>query len=547
MKNFILIFCFSIGFQITTAQLAGFNYIPLEFVDLEPVWSHVSIDSTLINHEIKGSTATNDGYTHLSDFFDVGDQHIVHEGFLYLITRALYDIDIAGAMIEKIDIETGELVWKSTFDLRDSPRREFVYHAMIFEDVLRLYNLSITSPTPEPIPVPIVALGSAEGYLKVREYDLLSGNLVTNTTPDTLANPLMSIETSNLRETVLNFITPDSIEVIRHMWRNVGTALIIDTINILGEYINTTDTIWTTLPADLDWPNSFRLNARTNIRDAQGDLYWIDYFSPGDTTVNKPTVHLDIVRKDSIEVISLNIPNQREIRGWFIVDVDENSLLFRVTYYDDSRALLLMDKTGTLIWQVDVQGNLGSFIELGDNNEILFGKFDNRVDGRWQMGVYKIVEDELIKKSSFSMSNELYGCFPDELQKLDNGDILFSLSYSQIDGLEQGAGRGSFSSIMRVRPDQLGLVPVLAHSNAETEVIFKVYPNPFKDQFTVEIRLNDPVTLNLFSVDGKLLNSYKNISTREFQIPTASLPIGTYYLQLKGEEFSVTKSIIKIE
>lgn len=35
----------------------------------------------------------------------------LHEGYYYKVARTIYDVDVSGALVEKIDLATGEVVW----------------------------------------------------------------------------------------------------------------------------------------------------------------------------------------------------------------------------------------------------------------------------------------------------------------------------------------------------------------------------------------------------------------------------------------------------
>jgi len=119
MRLFIPI-CFlglSISFiQSLIAQTATYNYIPLEFENLDPVWAHVSSDSTIMGHMIPDSDVGFDGYGHIRSSNDPYTERLLHDGHVYLVSRTLYDNDYAGGIVEKIDLSTGELIWKTIFE-----------------------------------------------------------------------------------------------------------------------------------------------------------------------------------------------------------------------------------------------------------------------------------------------------------------------------------------------------------------------------------------------------------------------------------------------
>jgi len=142
------------------AQQAG-NYIPLEFTNLTPSWTHTSVDSTIIGHlpeEYRDLSLGFDGYSHITRSDNIERAPMIVDDYLCIISRTSYDIDVSGGLIEKIDMNTGEKIWQNTFDLRTSSYKEFIERTIIKHDTLILINYNITVPDSPINYFPFVAI-----------------------------------------------------------------------------------------------------------------------------------------------------------------------------------------------------------------------------------------------------------------------------------------------------------------------------------------------------------------------------------------------------
>ena len=137
MKRLILIILITfLALFNCEAQLAG-NYIPLAFENLTPDWITVSMDSTIIDHVIPNPRASDiefDGYSHVYTSAEIERHPIIKDGFYYKVSKTLYDVDVSGGLIEKIDVKSGKVVWQNSFDLRTEDKREFIERYEIYSE-----------------------------------------------------------------------------------------------------------------------------------------------------------------------------------------------------------------------------------------------------------------------------------------------------------------------------------------------------------------------------------------------------------------------------
>lgn len=95
MGRLITILLFFLSAMKGDCQLAGFNYIPLEFQNLELKWHHEINDSTIIGHQItENPTIEFDGYSHVLRNQVTSPRLITTNDFVILVSRTQYDNDI---------------------------------------------------------------------------------------------------------------------------------------------------------------------------------------------------------------------------------------------------------------------------------------------------------------------------------------------------------------------------------------------------------------------------------------------------------------------
>jgi len=260
MKTFTTIaFLILVNSYIYTQQ-AG-NYIPMIFEGLQPIWTHASVDSTIIDHlpeEYRDLSLSFDGYSHLWVSDDIERKPLIDGDYLYIVSRTRYDIDVSGGLIEKIDMRTGEKIWQNTFDLRTSSYREFIERTIIKEDTLMLINYKITVPD-SPVnyfPFVIFAGFGGEGVLKIRKYNTLTGNLISEETANQFNPNVKFLQVGPDDSAQVNPIENDLLEVIQFTIDREGIELLFDTINYQGLLVNAQDTVFSSLE-NADWENSW--------------------------------------------------------------------------------------------------------------------------------------------------------------------------------------------------------------------------------------------------------------------------------------------------
>lgn len=544
MTNRILILAIVISLALlpfsSDSQIAGNNFIPFELENINVEWSHVSYDSTIVGHILEGSTATHDGYSHLWPFYNHNRFRLIEDGYIYLIHRTLYDNDVSGALIEKLNLETGELIWNITFDQRTQDLPEYVTRAKIEGNRLILYNLLITTEDEEQFGIPIVWAGWVEGYLKIREYDIRDGSLISESIPDTSLN-LKLIENQTHEETVMNVLDDDVIEILHHEWLDEGPVVIIDTINRDGAYTNAPDTLYSLL-GDLDWASSWRPSGYLLYRDFFTEkLYWLDFYTKQPWSLDSTRANINIYHKDEIEVIPIVFPGNEDVVTWSLIDVVDGKMLLKLYYRDDDDTVsyVLLDETGLLLWKVDLSGQGIRFIQVDEDNSFVITKGSTMPSSnKSQIDVFKLEDGVLENKGNFILKDENYFMYGIEIQTVENNKYLISVEY-----IENG-NIGNHKAIFKVDGREIGIDPAVYTENLlNIGDELTIYPNPFSDSFSFDSQHNNRI-IKMYSATGEFILS-KKVHLGLNSISTSDIDPGMYYITMELDNYKITKAAYK--
>jgi len=525
------------------AQIAYFNYVPLEFIGAEPLWIHVTCDSTMIGAETIENTATYDGHSHVHGSFETEDDYIIHEGYLYKVSSTVYQNDFSGAIIEKIDIKTGELIWKTIFDGRTSDYREHVERTIIEDNRLLLYNYMITQPDPEEFTVPIVFLGWAEGILKIREYDLETGALIRETTPD-INNPESKlIRDYNFDVAQLHVLSDENLLLYKRYFDTTASFFVIDTLDHMGLVLNEPDTVWSELVIG-DWGDSYWNRGYGIRRDSEGLTYWLDYYVPGNFTLDSAQANINIYKeKELIDILPLGFIEKSNIRTWYLRDVTEDYIYLHVQYFDNGGSShIFLDKGGQLIKEIYNPLQMDQFIKLDkDNNFIVSGR-DYKVGDNYEFSFFQSDQSSLSKVSSMMLNIPDYGIEITQIQKLQDNDYLVAGVYYK---LEDFRSRGTARFIMKLSEEMiLGQTVSINNLNGIiTDVT--IYPNPASNILSIKFEELSHFDVTIFDMQGKLYHK-ESFHAQAADIDVSYLQDGIYTVIISLNGQILNKKFIKI-
>ena len=526
-----------------TSQTVGFNYVPLEFENLEPVWLHDIHDSTIIGQVIDENPGIRfDGFTHVSRSQSTNPRFLVTEDAIILVSKIQYNNDIGGAIIEKLDLETGALEWKTLFDLRTQDRREYVMNISVKDDRLILYCIYLNEDS--------VSLGTlfgiGLGHLSIKEYDMNNGVLIQKTIPDTTEMDFLQLVTPS-HDSKLYPLNDGTIQsVIQGNKFESGTFFLIDTIDLDGIKVNPTDTVSHEL--SLDWADTDYIRSHAYQKDKYSeDIYSITYFNPNSQGPEARTSQLiRYGERNGREVMPFEYDDYENLNNFYIRDITETHIIMVATKEDSGTDILFIDKfTGVIdrtIYREPRQTIFAGTDLLIDEGEIIVMNYSKEGD-YYSIDVYKSAGSEMPLLKSFKLAIPDYLTQPRALHKLEGGDYLLEFRYY---GFRPNSNSplGSFSGIMRITADQLGLTTSTEEIEDRPNPSIVLYPNPATDDITVRSNTIDAYDIIIYDMMGRLMLT-STVDNYTKRIDIAGLPSGHYYVQMvtKGETY--TTKLIK--
>jgi hypothetical protein len=522
------------------------DYRPLSFDQLDPLWIHVSMDSTIVGYPIedpRDPLIGFDGYSHVYPNTDITHHLLTYDGFLYRISRTLYDVDISGALLEKIDMETGKNSWTQHFDLRTSLYREFLKKAFIADNKLILYTYRVTTPDME-FPFPIVLFGKAEGLLMIREYDLETGELLQFIENTEITHETKFLATDLDMRVQLNTIDPQTIEVRHHFLKDSrGAYILVDTINTNGLILNPVDTLFST-HTNVNWNQSYWSSDHVMTKDRNGRFYWIDYYSPGGTSTDSPQAQLTIEDNTGIVTIPLMEYNPDGIvKNWEIVDVTDSLILINTIRHDTTNDFIILTLSGQLRqWIHSEKERHNALPVLDENGQFILAEYDGIQNGKHQLAFYQPVDNHLELLSMFSISDPDYLVLPVSMDKLQNGNYLLYVMHTKANN--QGVVEGRFMTDILLTPEMIGLKTSATDPNISSLPSFIISPNPATSYIRVDFE--NPVTgeLAVFDNVGRLVLHHSIHASQSMDLDVCDFPSGFYAIQFQDRDDSI-KGICK--
>ena len=527
------------------SQLPG-NYIPLEFDGLDPLWSHVTYDSTIVGHNIPNPRSIGiefDGYSHVFPSMNVEVEPLIHEGFYYKISRTIYDTDVSGGLIEKIDLSNGDVVWKQVFDLRTQNRREFIARSLIKDGRLKLIDLDIVTPDHPDVPLPLVAFTAytTYGLLKIREYDLETGELLSLEVADENDPNVMLIRSAVDYSTRIYMVNDSTFQVIDYKNEfelEIAPYLLIDTINRQGQYLNSTDTIFSSYRFDADWTDT-RRNKSLNVLvdDFSNEIVWFDDYIEGN--FNQGDSKGRILKIKNNEIIRLELPyvfSDGSPTGLGLIHISETHYLIAANNDAGTSNWIyyLIDKNdGHLIKKIDLSILNKFFIpQLGSDNSLITSQLNQSVEGR-PIQFFEKNEDNINLISEFRVRDPNYLFNPIKTSMLPSGDYLISGVHTEAP-INNLTYKGVFMTDFVVTKEQIGAEVVSVNNTLTSQGKFKIYPNPSSAMLNIQSFAGIDYKATIVNSLGQKVREFEVIQLSTLNLDISNLINGNYYVYFIG-------------
>ena len=486
---------------LSYGQKAGV-YVDLELEGLEPLWITSIYDSTIVGHEAIDPIGQNvefDGYSHVYKYrYDHLKKPLIVSDTLYSISSTFYDGDLSGGIIEKIDLRTGEVLWKSVFDRRYYEHRETIETYHLRDDTLYVIGIKVTTPRRDSLlswPVLAWGLGSGHGgYLSVRKYDVSDGRLLSLCYADEDNPAARFIEPYSSGQHQMRMVS----DTVLECWSlitdiELGNRLIVDSLDLDGLYLNSTDTIYSS--HDIDW-SVHSMGTSLSYRFADdGSVCWADIRYPRseDETKEVKLVHIKEGRVRRIDLDYVNeLINGDTYGGFSIYLAKRDSLLVAVRMGSTQSGEFisghfLMDYDGLPISELrvvldDDNGELHlDYFEMDDYGNYIYHIMDRQDDGYNDYNFYSSTSSGIEQVASFEIKAKNYELFPVRTLILDNGDYLAEVRLRE---RRDGSQIGRFHFMMRLSPDMLG-ISTSTEPDVKQPSEFVIFPNPVVDELQI--------------------------------------------------------------
>ncbi|MEZ4947845.1 MAG: T9SS type A sorting domain-containing protein [Saprospiraceae bacterium] len=540
MRGTLVILFFVVGRLY--CQTLG-NFVPLTFDSIEPLWVHYSYDSTIIGHQIPNRRDLNaefDGYGHVYTSHDIELRPLIKDGFFYKVSKTIYDADVSGGLIEKIDLSNGQVVWNNTFDLRTENDREFIARSIIKGNQLILFNIRITTVLPV-FPLPVVAFADlyTEGVLKIRYYNLETGELEKLIDADSNDPTVKKIKSAEQFSCRLNILNDSLLEVLDYrLDDSTGSRLMIDTLDYQGRYVNQSDTFYSDIK-NVDWLDSYWTEAYKVMKDEEDDIYWIDFYVPGDFTTDTARAHMKVLEPGGDKrIIELPFIDPELVQSWVILDVEGDYLLMGTLLFENKVDYYLIAKEdGALIQKYRIDKNIDvNHPIINQDGSLIFPLSGIKENGKYSLDIYKSENETIKLKFQFRHSVPNYQIVPASMVQLENENYLVSVMVTEV--LPNNFLRGRFMTDFLISPEMLekGIVSIQNPLKVQGRDDALIFPNPTNGNISIQFHAKKSGKVQVINLEGKTIleKDFKNETS--LYLDLSGQQSGLYYLKVFERE-----------
>jgi hypothetical protein len=519
------------------------SYIPLEFENILPLWSHLTIDSTIIGYNDSCGLYQKfypDGMEHLS--FDGGS--FVNGDYLYALTMSEIDREASGVIVDKVDLITGELIWQIKHDVRTEPYREGVIKAEVIDDKFILY--CVREDIADSLSTSFTKFNGRSGIYCKRVYDLESGQLIDYYTPqdsDTLNAKLFWYNE--------NYILDNRIEVygdIVGFTAGKGVYLTKTTIDTFGHLISGPDTIYTGRFSDRSiFDRVFSRCGPQFALTEEGHHLYIEQYAP------LPGVDLsfeailtefdeDFNEIRSVDLMTLGLG---EFTQLVLSQVTDDYIMVTGCKGFNSACsfcdpfFLYFDREFNLLYNLDPDNNghdirvhqTFNIIRQDNNNYYIPYQQFNDV-GQSKMLIYKSDENEEIELlKELTIKQTEWAGFPEVFLRLDNGDFLMKITHSCLIDGDKGSWHPEW---FRFAAEDIELLSDVSDISDQLPDIV-LSPNPVSDILSIKSEVLLQGRLYIHDIHGRLHSSQEISRAYQHDVDVSTLGQGSYMMILEDD------------
>jgi len=513
-------------------------YKEVEFKNLNPVWLHSPIDSSLIG----------DGdYTGRNHFYNVTDipyPYIISGNYLYIAYHTQYSSgEVEGALLEKINLEDGKVMWQQKWDLRNNDRQEWVESIYIGDQgyLNVVTDKRIRAPFND-----IYDLFTFRGdtcLINIRKFNIEDGSLVENTGGS--IDDQESLRIKNIpAKTVLfpednNYQYYDMSNSYEYLslynideYGHVISDVLIDTIKFEGDVDIHDDEVYfyrriykvnrdTLISLNiLSNKKKFGTDTQINVIDTQTIV----------TILNKK---MKVTKEFRIDTL---LPYR--YKKLYLNYADDNYLMIYGQKlnksYRDTFFYVLFNYEGEKVRQfTGVYKNKNHFFYsiqyLEDEKEFLLSTYSSHYYGL--DFVLTTLYDSVTQIKEFYYEDKRYGFFPFFIKQLENKDIFLFGNTSYFDE-DLSRFIGKWPTMMRIKAEDLGLKGTATRNILTNTNNISISPNPA--QSTISLDFEEKLSGDIVIVDAlgrEVLRTKIRIVSKQVVDVSGLIP-GIYFVKV---------------
>lgn len=544
LNNFSLVILFVVFISLNTkGQYEPCDYIPLELSGIEPIWTHTMRDTSIIGYVHEGADnntefAFQDGYNHL-----VWDKYltVLEDGFAYLFVELVSDQDEYGSLIEKIDLNTGDMAWQYSID----PRTDTTFHSIQSVDIVD-NNLIVQGLRPVVRPTFgyfAFSTGYYNSYYFRKVFDIESGELIDHATPVT-GDSLAFISPHWPYRDHYDFLGTEVEHLELTVYDASGVSVVRNYLDTNGNMISSFDTVAVSNYYDV-WDQSVGSNESWRgkfIKEHNNSYYLVHEFIPSNTT----TIPLgaELVNYDSdfnvISSVDLTQYVFDDFKAIGIHSIDEDKIVLRGCleippickefYYVLDREYNLLDY---FISEKDGENVYGKVFISNENQNYVIDKVNNEIGHSTVTLSVSNHNNTLDTVKNMEIIEPNWAAIINFYTQLDNGDWIIKWSHGC---WGDGVYGSFFHELWRISAEDFEVMVGIL-DREKTNQSLSISPNPSSNviRFDLDITLVERIVV--YDSKGQLIDVYRELRHGELDI--SGLANGMYHLKIDLKDGSV--------
>jgi len=335
----------------------------------------------------------------------------------------------------------------------------------------------------------------------------------------------------------------DLLEVIKRDKSDTGPILIIDTLDRGGARIVESDTLRSDLP--FDWNHSYFDFSWNFRRDQNDNLIWFIHFW-AQTDTDPDYVEIRQFLPDGVDTIILDLEDMPDLMNLNIFNVNDDEILFGINFDFDHRGFLILNRHSEeqqLIRHVHLFNSFTNESIYRDLfGRFLFGKARND-NQNYLSEIFEFDGNEMVTKATFRMVNRDYVASIDDIYPTGDGDYLVEIVYGEVGTFSL---LGYHSALLRVTPEQLGLITDTEDVVDVTSESIDIYPNPFIDKVNITSN-NFQGKVLVYDFVGGFVSTFDLDPFEERVVDLSDFSAGIYTISYVTDVGLRSKRVIKMK